>query len=56
VNTTSIPTLMKMVASGRLPAEKMGTHKFKFSEFDQAYEVFSNAATNKAIKVILEPV
>jgi len=26
VDTVSIPTLLKMVASGRIPAEKMGTH------------------------------
>jgi hypothetical protein len=28
VDTVSIPTLLKMVASGRIPAEKMGTHSF----------------------------
>src|SRR5690242_3780443 len=28
VDTVSIPTLLKMVASGRIPAEKMGTHAF----------------------------
>ena len=28
VDTVSIPTLLKMVASGRIPAEKMGTHTF----------------------------
>ena len=26
VGTVSIPTLLKMVASGRIPAEKTGTH------------------------------
>ncbi|MET0189646.1 MAG: alcohol dehydrogenase catalytic domain-containing protein, partial [Pseudonocardia sediminis] len=28
VDTVSIPTLLKMVGSGRIPAEKMGTHSF----------------------------
>lgn len=53
VDTVSIPTLLKMVTSGRLPAEKMGTHKFTFDQIDQAYEVFSNAADNHALKVII---
>ena len=32
VDTVSIPILLKMVASGRIPAEKMGTHSFTFSQ------------------------
>ena len=38
VDTVSIPTLLKMVASGRIPAEKMGTHSFTFAQMDEAYE------------------
>src|SRR5919205_1059071 len=34
VDTTSIPTLLRMVAGGRIPAEKMGTHRFTFGEID----------------------
>ena len=41
VDTVSIPTLLKMVASGRIPAEKMGTHRFTFDQIDEAYDVFS---------------
>ena len=33
VDTVSIPTLLKMVASGRTPAEKMGTHSFTFAQW-----------------------
>ncbi len=55
VDTVSIPTLLKMVASGRIPAEKMGTHTFTFGQMDQAYDVFSNAAANSALKVIITP-
>jgi alcohol dehydrogenase len=55
VDTVSIPTLLKMVASGRIPAEKMGTHSFTFSQMDEAYDVFKNAAANSAIKVIITP-
>ena len=55
VDTVSIPTLLKMVASGRIPAEKMGTHSFTFGQMDEAYDVFKNAAANSALKVVITP-
>jgi alcohol dehydrogenase len=55
VDTVSIPTLLKMVASGRIPAEKMGTHSFTFAQIDDAYDVFGNAAAHAALKVIIKP-
>jgi alcohol dehydrogenase len=55
VDTVSIPTLLKMVASGRIPAEKMGTHTFTFDQIDEAYDVFKNAADNLALKVVITP-
>ncbi|HEX3792549.1 MAG TPA: alcohol dehydrogenase catalytic domain-containing protein [Pseudonocardiaceae bacterium] len=55
VDTVSIPTLLKMVASGRIPAEKMGTHTFAFDQIDEAYDVFGNAADHQALKVIINP-
>jgi alcohol dehydrogenase len=55
VDTVSIPTLLKMVASGRIPAEKMGTHTFTFGQMGEAYDVFANAAANSALKVIITP-
>jgi alcohol dehydrogenase len=51
----SIPTLLKMVASGRIPAEKMGTHSFTFAQMDEAYDVSANAAENSALKVVITP-
>jgi alcohol dehydrogenase len=51
----SIPTLLKLVASGRIPAEKMGTHSFTFAQMDEAYDVFKNAAENSALKVVITP-
>src|SRR5919205_1547907 len=44
VDTVSIPTLLTMVASGRLPAEKIGTHTFGLDQVEEAYEVFGHAA------------
>jgi alcohol dehydrogenase len=55
VDTVSIPTLLTMVASGRIPAEKMGTHSFTFAQLDEAYEVFRDAAANSALKVVITP-
>ncbi|MFC5946876.1 alcohol dehydrogenase catalytic domain-containing protein [Pseudonocardia lutea] len=54
VDTVSIPTLLKMVAGGKIPAEKMGTHTFGFDEIDRAYEVFADAAANEALKVVIK--
>jgi alcohol dehydrogenase len=55
VDTVSIPTLLTMVASCRIPAEKMGTHRFTFDRIDEAYEVFGDAAANSALKVVITP-
>jgi alcohol dehydrogenase len=55
VDTTSIPTLLTMVASGRIPSERMGTHRFTFDRIDEAYDVFGNAAANDALKVVITP-
>jgi alcohol dehydrogenase len=55
VDTVSIPTLLTMVASGKIPAEKMGTHRFTFAQIGEAYEVFADAAANSALKVVITP-
>lgn len=54
VDATSTDTLLKMVASGRLPAEKFGTHTFGLHEIDEAWRVFANAAEEEALKVVLK--
>lgn len=53
VNTNTTPMLMKTVESGKLKPEKLITHRFKFDEFMKAYEVFSNAGKEAAMKVIV---
>jgi alcohol dehydrogenase len=55
VDTVSIPTLLTMVANGRIPSERMGTHRFTFDQIGEAYEVFGNAAANDALKVVITP-
>lgn len=53
VNTSSTPDLLESLAAGDLAADKMITHRFPLSEIEEAYEVFGNAAENKALKVVL---
>lgn len=53
VNTNTTPMLLKTVQSGKIEPGQLITHRFKLDEILQAYEVFGNAAKEKAIKVIL---
>jgi alcohol dehydrogenase len=56
VNTNTTPMLMKTVESKKLQPANLITHRFTFAEFPQAYEVFGNAAKEKALKVIISSV
>jgi alcohol dehydrogenase len=53
VNTNTTPMLLKTVESGKIKPEELITHRFKLDEIIKAYEVFGNAAKEKAMKVIL---
>lgn len=53
VNTNTTPMLLKTVQSGKIEPGQLITHRFKLDDILQAYEVFANAAKEKAIKVIL---
>jgi alcohol dehydrogenase len=53
VNTNTTPMLLKLVAQGKIKAEKFATHHFSFDQFPEAYDTFSRAAETKALKVIL---
>jgi alcohol dehydrogenase len=53
VNTNTTPMLLKMVESQKLQPQRLITHRFRFDQFLQAYEVFGNAAGEKAHKVII---
>lgn len=53
VDTTSTPLLMKTVASGRLKPETLITHHFSLDNIMKAYDVFSDATKEKALKVII---
>jgi alcohol dehydrogenase len=55
VSTNTIPMLLKTVTSGKIDPAQLITHHFKLENILKAYEVFGNAAKEKAMKVIIEP-
>jgi alcohol dehydrogenase len=53
VDTFSTPTLLSMIAAGRLNTSQFITHRFALHDMDTAYEVFSNPQDTGALKVVL---
>lgn len=53
VCTNTTPMLLKTLKSGKMDPGRLVTHRFKLDEIMQAYEVFGNAAREKAMKVII---
>ncbi|GAA1421665.1 zinc-dependent alcohol dehydrogenase family protein [Streptomyces thermospinosisporus] len=53
VDTHSTPTLLRMLAAGRLPTGPLVTHTFPLDHMQEAYDVFGNAAETGALKVVL---
>jgi alcohol dehydrogenase len=53
VNANTTKMLLKLVASKKLPAEKLATHHFTFDQFLEAYDTFGRAAETKALKVVI---
>ena len=53
VNTNTTPMLLKNVASRKLQPGALTSHRFDSEQMLEAYEVFSNAAQLKAMKVII---
>ncbi len=53
VDTVTTPMLLKTVRSKKLDPAKLITHHFKLEEIVAAYDIFANAANEKALKVIM---
>lgn len=53
VNTNTTPMLLKTVHAGKFDPRKLITHRFELDDIVKAYEVFGNAAQEKAMKIIL---
>jgi alcohol dehydrogenase len=54
VDTVTTPTLLKLIASGRLDPTVFATHRFSLADTMAAYDVFGSAADTNALKVVLE--
>ena len=55
VDTHTTPTLLRLLLSQQLDAERFVTHHFTFDQFDEAYDVFARAGDTGALKVVLTP-
>jgi alcohol dehydrogenase len=53
VNTNTIPVLMRVVESGDVKPADLVTHRFKLNDIEKAYDIFSEAAKEQAIKMLL---
>lgn len=54
VSANTTRTLLKAVQAKTIDSEKLITHTFKLDEIEKAYDVFSRAAQEKAVKVLLK--
>lgn len=54
VDTSSTPILLKIVASNKIDAKLLITHRFKLDQILEAYDTFGRAAETKALKVIID--
>ena len=53
VDTSTMPTLLRLLTSQRIDTAPFVTHRFTLDHFDEAYDVFSRAADTGALKVVL---
>ena len=53
VDTSSMPTLIRLVQGGRLDLAPLITHRFALDDLPQAYDVFADAGRSGALKVVL---
>lgn len=53
VDTVTTSMLLKTVMSGKINPQKLITHRFELIDIIKAYETFSNAMNERALKVII---
>jgi alcohol dehydrogenase len=53
VDTSSTPTLLRLVASRQIDVGRFATHHFGLHDFMAAYDVYQRAADTGAVKVVL---
>ena len=53
VDTYSTPTLLRLVSSRQIDAERFVTHRFELDQMLEAYDIFGRAAETGALKVAI---
>jgi alcohol dehydrogenase len=53
VDTETTPMLLRIVQSGKLKPGRLVTHRFALDDIMKAYDTFSNASRERALKVVL---
>jgi alcohol dehydrogenase len=53
VDTFTTPRLLQLIEGGRLDPTPFATHRFQLEDTMEAYDVFADAATTNALKVVL---
>ena len=53
VDTSTTPTLLRLLAAGQLDVTSLVTHRFRMEEFLDAYDVFADPAHSGALKVLI---
>ncbi|MEV0646414.1 alcohol dehydrogenase catalytic domain-containing protein [Phytomonospora sp. NPDC050363] len=53
VDTSTTPTLLRMLAAGQFDVDHMITHRFELGDIETAYDTFAHASGTGALKVLL---
>ena len=53
MDAITIPQLIKLLEGNKINAESLLTHRFNFKDMLNAYETFGAAASNNALKVVI---
>lgn len=54
VDTVTTPMLLKTVGAKKIDPQQLITHRYRFEQFIEAYDTFSNASQHRALKVLIE--
>jgi alcohol dehydrogenase len=54
VDTFTTPKLLKLIEEHRLEPRRFATHRFTLADAEKAYDVFADAASSHALKVVLD--
>ena len=53
VNMITGPMMLDLLDAGKMDVTPLNTHQFKLDQFMDAYDIFSSAAKNQALKMVL---